>query len=56
MKILYIHSAENHHHFYNNYMNDLLLHGLRELFEKNVIDYSGCWYLNKDEINKRKYD
>ena len=56
MKILYIHSAENHHQFYNNYMNDLLLHGLRELCGNDVIDYPGCWYLYNDEIKKRDYE
>ncbi len=56
MKILYIHSTDNDHKFYNNYMNDLLLHGLRDLFGNDVIDYPGCWYLYDDEIKKRKYD
>jgi len=56
MKILYIHSAENHHQYYNNYMNDLLLHGLRELYGNDVIDYPGCWYLYNDEIKKRDYE
>ena len=55
MKILYIHSNNDNIQFYNDYMNDFLLHGLRELYGKNVIDYPGCWYLYKDEINKRKY-
>ena len=56
MKILYIHSADNDHQFYNNYMNDLLLHGLRDLYGNDIIDYPGCWYLYDDEIKKRKYD
>ena len=56
MKILYIHTDDNDHQFYNNYMNDLLLHGLRELYGNDVIDYPGCWYLYNDEIKKRKYD
>ena len=56
MKILYIHPNSEENQFYNDYMSDLLLHGLRELHGKNVIDYPGCWYLYKDEINKRKYD
>jgi len=42
MKILYIHLDENHHQFYNKYINDLLLHGLRELYENDVINYPGC--------------
>ncbi len=56
MKILYIHSTDNDHEFYNDYMNDLLLHGLRELYGNNVIDYPGCWYLYNDEINKRQFE
>ena len=56
MKILYIHSADNDHQFYNNYMNDLLLHGLRDLYGNDVIDYPGCWYMYSDEITNRKYD
>ncbi len=56
MKILYIHSTDNDHQFYNNYMNDLLLHGLRDLYGNDIIDYPGCWYLYDDEIKKRKYD
>ena len=56
MKILYIHSSDNDHEFYNDYMNDLLLHGLRELYGNDVIDYPGCWYLYDDEIKKRKFE
>ncbi len=56
MKILYIHSAETDHEFYNDYMNDLLLHGLREIYGNDVIDYPGCWYLYNDEINKREFE
>ena len=56
MKILYIHSSDKDHEFYNDYMNDLLLHGLRELYGNDVIDYPGCWYLYNDEIKKRKFE
>ena len=56
MKILYIHSTDKDHQFYNNYMSDLLLHGLRELYGNDIVDYPGCWYLYEDEIKKRKYD
>ena len=55
MKILYIHSNSDNNQFYNDYMSDLLLHGLRELYGNDVIDYPGCWYLYKDEIKKREY-
>ena len=56
MKILYIHSADKDHEFYNDYMNDLLLHGLREIYGNDVIDYPGCWYLYNDEINNREFE
>ena len=56
MKILFIHSSDNDHQFYNDYMSDLLLHGLRELHGNDIIDYPGCWYLYKDEIQKREYE
>ena len=56
MKILYIHSNSEDTQFYNDYLNDLLLHGLRDLYGENVVDFPGCWYLYKDEILKRKHD
>ena len=56
MKILYIHSNSEDTQFYNDYLNDLLLHGLRDLYGENIVDFPGCWYLYKDEILKRKYD
>ena len=55
MKILFIHSEGNNTH-YNDYMSDLLLHGLRELLGFQVIDYPGSWYMYSDEILKRQYD
>jgi len=56
MKILYIHPNSEDNQFYNDYMNDLLLHGLRDLYGENVVDYPGCWHLYQDEINNRKYN
>ena len=56
MKILFIHSNSDNNQFYNDYLNDLLLHGLRELYGENVVDFPGCWYLYKDEVNKRGFD
>ena len=56
MKILYIHSINTNNQFYNDYMSDLLLHGLRSLYGKDIIDFPGSWYLYSDEIQKRKYD
>ena len=39
-----------------DYLSDLTLHGLRELYGNSVIDYPGCWHLYKDESIKRKLD
>ena len=54
MKILYIHYINSD--YYNDYMSDLLLHGLREIIGENLIDYPGCWYMYSDELKKRNYD
>ena len=35
-------------------MSDLLLHGLRENFGKDIIDYPGSWHLYDDEVQKRQ--
>ena len=55
MKILFIRSEGNHTHL-NDFMSDLLLHGLRQLYGLEVIDYPGCWYMYSDEISNREYD
>ena len=54
MKILFI-SATSEDNLID-YMNDLTLHGLRELYGNNVVDYPGCWYLYSDEVKKRNFD
>ena len=55
MKILLIRSEGNQTHI-NDFMSDLLLHGLRQLYGSEVIDYPGCWYMYADEITNREYD
>mgnify|MGYP001202119160 FL=1 len=55
MRILLIRSEGNQTHI-NDFMSDLLLHGLRQLYGSEVIDYPGCWYMYSDEITNRKYD
>ena len=55
MKILFIHSEGNNTH-YNDYMSDLLLHGLRQLLGTQIIDYPGSWYMYSDEILNRQFD
>lgn len=48
MKILYI-SAGKH----PDYMGDMILHGLRSIYQQDVIDYPICWYMYNDL--KEKY-
>ena len=54
MKILFI-SATSENNL-TDYMSDLMLHGLRELYGNDVVDYPGCWYLYSDEVKKRNFD
>ena len=54
MKILFIHSDPDKSEFYNDYLSDLLLNGLRENYGKDVIDYPGSWYLYNDEVKLRE--
>ena len=54
MKILFISSTSENN--LNDYMNDLILHGLRNLYGNDVIDYPGCWYLYSDEVKKRNFN
>lgn len=58
MKILFIHSDPDKSEFYNDYLSDLLLNGLRENYGEDVIDYPGSWYLYNDEVKNRdiEYD
>ena len=56
MKILFITQKEDPANPLNDYMSDLLLHGLRELYGNDVVDYPGSWYLYEDESKKRNLD
>lgn len=53
MRILYITSGKKNEYL-NDYLSDLLLHGLREIMGEKIIDYPGSWYLYRDESEKRK--
>ena len=37
----------------NDIVSDMILHGLKEVFSNDVIDFPGAWYMYKDEIQKR---
>ncbi len=54
MKILFISGTSKNS--LTDYMNDLTLHGLRDLYGDNVVDYPGCWYLYSDEVKKRNFN
>jgi hypothetical protein len=57
MKILFISSSNvKQDSRPNNYMHDIVLHGLREIYGNSVIDYPGVWYMYRDEVKKRNYD
>ena len=56
MKILYLTNHQSLSEQFNDYLSNLLLHGLREHFDRNVIDFPGSWYLYKDESKKRDLD
>ena len=57
MKILFIgNSKVNQDSRQNDYMHDIVLHGLREIYGNSVIDYPGVWYMYRDEVKKRNYD
>ena len=53
MKILFISSLnEKEEGRLNDYMHDIVLHGLREIYGNDVIDYPGVWYMYHDEVKK----
>ena len=54
MKILYISSTTENN--ISDYMSDLTLHGLRELYGNDVIDYPGCWHLYSEEVIERNFN
>ena len=57
MKILFISSSNvKQDSRLNDYMHDIVLHGLREIYGNSVIDYPGVWYMYRDEVKKRSYD
>ena len=56
MKILFISSLNEKEGRLNDFMHDIVLHGLREIYGDSVIDYPGVWYMYRDEVKKRNYD
>ena len=56
MKILYLTNHQSLSEQFNDYLSNLLLHGLREHFDRDVIDFPGSWYLYDDESKKKGLD
>ena len=58
MKILFISglNEKEEEGTLNDSMHDVVLHGLREIYGNDVIDYPGAWYMYKEEVKKRKFD
>ena len=54
MKILFIGAHNESFHYINDYMSDLLLHGLRGLHGDDVIDYPGSWHIYKNQNEKKE--
>ena len=51
MKILYITHVNEKNLVQNDYLNDCVLLGLKELYgNSNVIDFPGAYYMYKDEF------
>ena len=34
----------------NDIVSDMTLHGLKEVYSNDVVDYAGAWYIYKDEV------
>ena len=55
MKILYITHVNEKNLVQNDYLNDCVLLGLKELYgNSNVIDFPGAYYMYKDEFKKKQ--
>ena len=37
----------------NDTVSDMTLHGLKEIYGNDVVDYPGAWYMYKEEVKKR---
>ena len=56
LKILYLTNHQSLSEQFNDYLSNLLLHGLREHFDRDVIDFPGSWYLYDDESKRKGLD
>ena len=53
MKILFITHLSQKTTSINDIIHDSVLHGLREIYGNNVIDYPGAWYMYEEEVKKK---
>ena len=57
MKILFITQLSKqflqNSNIINDIVSDMILHGLKEVYGNDVIDYPGAWYMYNDEGKKR---
>ena len=57
MKILFItHLNKDTTIPINDIMSDSILLGLKDAYPKDVVDYPGAWYMDKNEVIKRNYE
>ena len=56
MKILFITHLNQNTKMMNDILHDSVLHGLREIYGNNVIDYPGAWYMYNEEVKKKFFD
>ena len=56
MKILFITHLSQKTTSINDIIHDSVLHGLREIYGNNVIDYPGAWYMYEEEVKKKNFD
>ena len=53
MKILFITNGKEQEDRPNDFMHDMVLLGLREIFGEEVIDFPAAWYMYPDEVKKK---
>ena len=56
MKILFITHLNQNTTMMNDTLHDSILHGLREIYGNDVIDYPGAWYMHEEEVKKRNFN
>lgn len=56
MKILFLSQSSGSQNSVNDYMHDIVFHGLKKIYGDSIIDYPGVWYMHKDEVKKQNYN